>query len=142
MEPLFQDLTSRLFGPMCKKSEAHNILWPSLRVALDKSTNQDPAPRFQWVSASLLSTLLSELDTENETLNASLLLEWSHGVSGLLRDTHDSTFRTYLEHGSASHYPGNAARRICLFVRDDLNVPFSLTNTLCAAHPWVQRMEV
>lgn len=134
-EPSFRTLTSKTMGPICKVPDMHSILWPALLLALDATTTEDPATRFVSAASSLQSTILPLTDANKDSLCISLLLDWTDRVAALLRESYESTLAAYLDRGDASPLLCRAARRMYLFVRNDLKVPFLHEKMLRALAP-------
>ncbi len=135
MEPSFHALTSQTIGPICKSPELHSLLWPALLLALDAKTTEDPVTQFASIASSLQSTILPLIDANKDSLCISLLFDWTDRVTALLCESHESTLAAYLDRGDASPLLGRAARRMYLFVREDLKVPFLHEKMLRAPAP-------
>ncbi len=135
VEPPFHVLTSQVLGPICKVPNMHSILWPALLLALGGGTSEDPAARFGSIASSLQSTILPLIDANKDSLSISLLFDWTNRVTALLCESHESTLAAYLDRGDASPLLGRAARRMYLFVRKDLKVPFLHEKMLRASAP-------
>lgn len=142
VEPSFRTLTSKIIGPICKVPDMHSILWPALLLALDAMTTEDPATRFGSAASSLQSTMLPLIDANKDSLCISLLLDWTDRVTALLGESHESTLAAYLDRGDASPLLGHAARRMYLFVRNDLKVPFLHEKMLRAPAPGAEDHEL
>lgn len=131
----FQVLTSQVLGPICTIPDFHHLLWPAFTLALDNSTTQDPAPQFESIASSLQSTILPFLDANSGSSCVPSLFDWTHRVTTLLYDKHESIYAAYLDHGDASPLLGLAARHMYLFVRKELKVPFLNEKMLRASLP-------
>ena len=131
----FRNLTFEIWQEHTAAHDLHAILWSSLKVSLDSSATQDPTSRFTAVIMALQPFILSRIDVHKDLSILPLLATWVDKGVRLLQENYKTSREAYLEHGDACHLLGNGTRRMYLFIRRTLEIPFIHESLLHAQCP-------
>ncbi|KAL8950992.1 MAG: hypothetical protein Q9222_003007 [Ikaeria aurantiellina] len=101
-----------------------NDLWTLFTKALDDTSTLDPHPRFTTIFQSLQPTIISTLPKEITANPIPALQSWTSACTVAALTTFHKNRETYTLHPDAAPYLGMAARRVYMFVRREMGVPF------------------
>ncbi|KAL8853693.1 MAG: hypothetical protein Q9221_001504 [Calogaya cf. arnoldii] len=108
--------------------EFHKNIWTHVKVTWLQTSNKDTPDRATHIISIALSILTESLLNNNphgSLSSASELIQtWKSKATALLIDTYTNIRADFFTNQITSNYLGNASKRIYLFVRKTLGVPF------------------
>ncbi|KAL8658926.1 MAG: hypothetical protein Q9202_007359 [Teloschistes flavicans] len=146
LEPQLMQATQQAFaqdsGMRSENGGGHPMLeelWSSFLVRLEQTTKMDADRRFRTIMESLHPVIIryskpeqqysSSSSSSSDATFVSTLQHWTNTCALLCQHTFTASMEAYSRHPDATPYLGIAARRMYVFVRRTLRVPF-----LRAAH--------
>ena len=124
LEEPFRSMTSAAFDTIPMAPHVHVSLWSALRFALNSSVSMDAAARFTFVAKSLQSRVLECIEPTYEGPLKSELLNWADDAASMFHKIFRANYQGYLDHGNAAHLLGDSTRRMYVFVRQEIGIPF------------------
>jgi len=122
----FREYTDRAFIDIvqdgAKLEHLQKTLWTALKQQLDRTTSVDSGKRFELIIEALQPLILKSTPDSLDTLKA--LGRWSVLCSERALELFHITRSHYMSNPNAVPFLGAAARRMYLFVRERLQVPF------------------
>jgi phenylalanine ammonia-lyase len=122
----FREYTDRAFIDIvrdeAKLEDLQKTLWTALKQQLDRTTSVDSGKRFELIIEALQPLILKSTPDSLDALKA--LGRWSVLCSERALELFHITRSHYMRNPNAVPFLGAAARRMYLFVRERLQVPF------------------
>lgn len=130
LEPIFRsDLRDSLHSLLCESDldDLHRDLWQDLMQSWSSTSNVDSEDRFNQVVDSsmvlLANFLVSRADEPSTSVFTSIKL-WKNRALSSLATTYFSTRSHFFESQNTADFLGSGARKLYLYVRHVLEVPF------------------
>lgn len=141
LQPAIQSITSEIFGevlPPEGMDKLQSDLWKHILEGWALTSKMDAKERCQYLVQTSLAVVLNGLIAQTEASSPAYMhlvgqLEvWKDRTVTIVYDTYMSIRAKFLEHPDTEEFLGQASRRLYLFVRKELGVPF---HTGIAEHP-------
>lgn len=130
LEPALQDINTEILGrylSLTEVREIHAKLWTHVRLTWQSKTNLDSHDRITDVVDTALAIITQSLiENPRGSLHeaAAAIQSWKLHAYRILAKTHRNTRSQFFAHQNTADYLGLAARKMYLFVRKTLGVPF------------------
>ena len=105
-----------------------DTLWQYLDKQLGQTMVMDSGNRIHAAISGLQVSILTRIATEK--LDIGILKDWKENCTALALSSYRATREKYLAHPDATPLLGQASKRMYVFVRHDLGIPFLLTQRL------------
>jgi phenylalanine ammonia-lyase len=137
-------LTSDTFGKLLDSTKLERLqdrIWLAITHSIGNTATKDSSNRFKIVAKSAQPCVVEALiKTSNTTAGSDtlrLVHDWTEQVAKISKAVFVSNRTAYLANPDASPYLGCASKRMYIFVRKELNVPF---HRGLVDHPTVRAM--
>lgn len=107
------------------------ILWKKFDKFFSQNMMMDSKRRIQAAVDVLQITIMDTIPTE--ALSIKVLKSWGANCTAAAHLSYATSRETYIAHPDTTHLLGRAAKKMYIFVRHDLGVPFLLTKMLLDA---------
>ena len=130
LEPIIYTINCETFSAFLSSAavdELHNRLWAHIQSTWLLTSKLDTYERVNYIVNTALATLakLSFERTQEAPLDFTTAMKaWRSRAHDAVDESYSTTRRSFFNHQNTADYLGQASKRMYIFVRQDLGVPF------------------
>ena len=130
LEPIVYNIDRELFSTVLSPAaldKLHERLWAHIQSSWLSTSNKDTHDRANHIVDTALAILIQpsfESNKETPPDVTTVMKAWRSQVYDSIVESYTTTRRSFFGHQNTAEYLGQASRRMYLFVRQDLGVPF------------------